>query len=267
LLTKFHYLNTVISNLINEIVADLYKKAGEGIVCYKRIADILTYVIKRKPIYFPRDLEKDVMWISTVDKVRRLFNFINIIQEKYVASMLDHYKSALDHAKGIISLSKTRYIILCDAFSLTEALYFAVIFRRKIRFITALINPGGNTLTFKYLMSASSGMPFEEATHSKIAKYLKEFFGAKDHNVFREIDQAVHRLQDVNKNYVASELYSITTRLSNGIRNVMESYKASLILLSDHGYDIDCIGSVCSLKHCWENKASLSTLAPLLIIG
>jgi len=259
----------VLSNKVGEIVDEITKKTNvRGENLYTLIMDLISQAFYSTSIFYDDNLEANVLWRDVVLAIKELIDLINKIQNRYMTLLPKLYSIALDRLKSVVLLSKTIYVIFCDALSLIEAIYFAITFRERLRFITILINPGGNTLTYKYIISTILGESINDLTLETISKYISLSLNAKDYAVFREIDKAVHELNEVTKEHLIARMFTNVRSLTDKINYLMEDYNATIIVLADHGYDIKKIESGhYTLEHRWKTLKSLSIIAPIIVVG
>jgi hypothetical protein len=164
------------------------------------------------------------------------------------------------------------YVVLCDCLSLTEFLYLIYVFRENVEPDQALcaVNPSGKTSTFKYLARYYLGI--EEAPDSlamsKIAEGIKKKFNCSGCYLFHEIDDFVHKTWD-NKFRTFDELSDCMFHLADKLAvKIQDLQPASILILSDHGYDTVNEGGKWFLTHKWDARFSLlSPLAPILLVG
>ncbi|MHA1664975.1 MAG: hypothetical protein ACTSVW_04005 [Candidatus Njordarchaeales archaeon] len=271
-MTNFNYfifIKTIINNKFYDIISDIKRKINyKDEELYKFIIDLIMQVVNNKTIYTQRNLEMDVQWRDTIKAFREYLDTIEDITNRYIASIYKLYRDVLDGLRAEITSSNVCYVILCDALSIIEAIYLVLAHEKNFRYATTLINPGGNTETYKYLASLITDEQFESLTLPVISRYVKRFLNAKDCIVFRDIDETVHQIEkgEVDSSFLLRILYRNASRLYNKIKNLIDIYDASVVLMSDHGYDIvHLYNDKYSLKHSWKGVKSISNLAPVII--
>ncbi len=120
--------------------------------------------------------------------------------------------------------------------------------------IRAVINPRGNTAEFKNAVG--------EETMRKIA----ERYGLQ---LIKGLDEKVHQMFN---NPMRTELLirSMEENLLRHAINILEhdlKREMKLLIIADHGYDIECEGEMCRLCHGTEcKKQKLSLIIPLIVI-
>jgi hypothetical protein len=213
---------------------------------------------------------KDVRFRCTMDSLREFFENAFRIHDNYRASLraLAHemYSRGLSHLKLHDETAKTtKYVLLCDGMSMVEALYIA--YRLRPSFIGVILNPGGITETYKLILEPRAY--FEQnrqITLDTIAQRMAEELGAKEYYVFREFDERIHSGRIVRASDAIDLMYDVTVMLANKLEYLRREYNATILVLSDHGYDvIPESGSIYRFDHRWRPR-SLSILSPLLVI-
>jgi hypothetical protein len=213
---------------------------------------------------------KDVRFRCTMSSMREFFENAFRIHENYKASLSvlarEMYNRGLLHLKLRSETTRTtKYILLCDGMSMVEALYIA--YRLRPSFIGVILNPGGITETYKLVLKPRAY--FEQDRHitlNTIAQRIAEELGAKEYYVFREFDEWIHSGRIVGASDAIDLMYDVTLRLTNKLEYLRREYNATILVLSDHGYDvIPEAGSIYRFDHRWRPR-SLSILSPLLII-
>ncbi len=162
----------------------------------------------------------------------------------------------------------SRYVVVCDGLSIIDATYIAYRFKRENMepFIIPLINPGGATETFKFILEPRSYLKGYNLTLNDIARVIAEKMRAKDSIVFRGYDETIHKLKNVDAAEIVRTMYGLASSLYNKITHLKKEYNSCVVVLSDHGYDvIESSGGLYDVNHFWSPK-SLSVIAPLLII-
>jgi len=252
-------------------VCELYTQAlqslkhiGEHRRAYEVIFNIVHYNILGAFLTDP-GLSRDVRFIKFLGVLNSFLERIFEVHGKYRASISSIARNVFDgvlhllrHVKGL------RHVVFCDGMSLVEALHIA--YRMKASFINVVINPGGVTETYKFLLGAeeyAARQPRLEEIVSAIAKRAEATY-----TIFRDYDEAVHRLEGsegVEPQLVVDEMYSATLRLEAALSRLKRE-GAAVVLLSDHGYDVVPLASgKFKTVHKWSPR-SLSIIAPVLII-
>jgi len=234
---------------------------------YSVIFEIFHQAVHGKPLLL-RDLRKDVRLLSTLNLAKEFLDFVSETVNNYSASL-----SALTREvfrKAFMELDKLprnlpRYVIVCDGFSVIDATYIALAIKREgiKSFVAPLINSGGVTETYKFLLEPHVYLQGADLTLEDVARRIAEKIDAKVSVVFGDYDKTIHQLKDVEIGKIMDTMYKLTLRLYGEIIRLRNSI---VIVLSDHSYDIVERGAgLYETKHSWSPR-SLSVVAPLLII-
>jgi hypothetical protein len=212
----------------------------------------------------------DVRFRCTMDYVRELLEYAFRIHSDYRAGLSvlarEMYNRSLSSIKLRGGTTKTtRYLLLCDGMSMVEALYIA--YRLRPSFIGVILNPGGVTETYKLILEPHAYFKQDrQITLNDIAQRIAGELGAEGYYVFREFDERIHSGRIVRASDAIDLMYGVTLKLANKLEYLRKEYNATILVLSDHGYDvIPEAGSVYRLDHRWRPR-SLSILSPLLVI-
>jgi len=212
----------------------------------------------------------DVRFRCTMDYMRELLEHAFRIHSNYKASLnvltREMYNRSLLNLKLRGGTTKTtRYLLLCDGMSMVEALYIA--YRLRPSFIGVILNPGGVTETYKLILEPHAYFKQDrQITLIDIAQHIAEELGAKEYYVFREFDEKIHSGRIMRASDAIDSMYSVTLKLANKLEYLRKEYNATILVLSDHGYDvIPEAGSIYKFDHHWRPR-SLSILSPLLVI-
>jgi hypothetical protein len=218
----------------------------------------------------PESPLKDVRFRCTMDSLGEFFENAFRIHDNYRASLgvlaREMYNTGLLHLKLRGETTKTtKYILLCDGMSMTEALYIA--YRLRPSFIGVILNPGGITEMYKLILEPRAYFEQDrQITLNTIAQRIAEELGAEEYYVFREFDERIHSSRIVRASDAIDLMYSVTLRLANKLEYLKRGYNATILVLSDHGYDvIPEAGSIYRFDHHWRPR-SLSILSPVLVI-
>jgi len=166
---------------------------------------------------------------------------------------------------------KKPYVVLCDCLSLPEYVYIYDRFSKSIRLDGLLysINPGGVTRTYEYLTSTILKSQEEEMTMPTLGEALKIRFKATGYTVVRGIDELVHKTQYEkfpSTSDMAVSLYRAIEDIAFKISILSEDY--TVLVLSDHGYDVSLEPDGYSLFHMFTGEgACLSLFSAILVVG
>jgi hypothetical protein len=213
---------------------------------------------------------RDVRFRCTMDYMRELLEHAFRIHSNYKAGLdalaREMYNRSLLNLKLRGGTTKTtRYLLLCDGMSMVEALYIA--YRLRSSFIGVILNPGGITETYKLILEPHTYFKQEgQVTLNDIAQHIAEKLGAKEYYVFRDFDERIHSGRIMRASDAVDSMYNVTLKLANKLEYLRKEYNATILVLSDHGYDvIPEAGSIYKFDHHWR-PGSLSILSPLLVI-
>jgi rhodanese-related sulfurtransferase len=231
---------------------------------YEVIFNIVHYGVIGVFITDP-ELYRDARFIGFLNVTKNFLKKIFEIHDKYRTSIFNIAHNVFDgvlhllkHAKGF------RYVVFCDGMSIVEALYIA--YKMRAGFINVIINPGGVTETYKFLLGAEEYMA-RQPRLEEIVSAIARRAGAS-YIIFRGYDEVIHRLESsegVEPWLIIDEMYNATLRLEVALSRLKRE-GATIVLLSDHGYDVVPLASgKFKTLHRWSSK-SLSIIAPVLII-
>jgi len=259
LIDKFHDLLNVLAQRID---------LSDDKEAYSVIFEIFHQAVHGKPLLL-RDLRKDVRFLSALNLAREFLNLVNETVDNYSASL-----SALAQEvfrKALMELDRRprslpRYVIACDGLSVIDATYIAFIVKKEGMkpFVAPLINPGGVTETYKFVLEPHAYLQGANLTFKDIARRIAEKINARYFVVFVDYDKAIHQLKDVEVSNIVDTMYRLTLGLYSEIAQLRNSI---IVVLSDHSYDIvERDAGLYETKHSW-NPRSLSVVAPLLVVG
>ncbi len=263
---------TVLVNTLNDIYGCLkqdLKHVSDDREVYGALFNILHYLVSgSSPTQEPP--LGDVRFRCTMDYVRELLEYAFRIHNDYRAGLSvlarEMYNRSLSNLKLRGGATKTtRYLLLCDGMSMVEALYIA--YRLRPSFIGVILNPGGVTETYKLILEPHAYFKQDgQITLNDIAQRIAGELGAEGYYVFRDFDERIHSGRIVRASDVIDLMYGVTLKLANKLEYLKREYNATILVLSDHGYDVmPEAGSVYKLDHRWRPR-SLSILSPLLVI-
>jgi hypothetical protein len=165
----------------------------------------------------------------------------------------------IEEAKQIITNWKgSRYLV--DNLGLPEIyeiLRYSEQLGRNINLarIIVFINPWGNTAAFK--------LAFDESSMKEIARnYVTDFIRGQDelvHEVFGKFMNI--------KDLISSMNNKLKTNIIHLIKHDLEIKDNELLIMADHGYDIECENAMCRLCHGSScAKPIFSLITPLVIV-
>jgi hypothetical protein len=206
--------------------------------------------------------------------------FVEVLEvaRKFLDSIYDMYDKLRDCAPDIASdvfndvltqlghAEKPKYFVFCDGMSIREALHLAD--RLGAKYIKIIINPAGVTETYKFILGAREYVT-KQPNLDEVIRRIAERAGAP-YNVFvfREYDESIHQIEGsegLDPRSIVEKMYSITQKLELKMRSLKRE-GATIVLLSDHGYDVVPVGSgKFRTQHRW-NLRSLSILAPVMVV-
>ena len=208
---------------------------------------------------------KDARLTGLVDVTKKFLKIIFELYDRYVASLTNIASGIYDVALSYFKSNK-KYILFCDGMSIIEAFYIAYK-ARSINFIGAVINPGGVTETYKFIIRPHKYLAGSSRLEEIISQIARET-NAK-YLIFRDYDDTIHRIENsegLDPQVIIDEIYNITSRLEAKL-DLLRKEGATIMLISDHGYDaIPLISGKFKLQHKWDQHA-LSIIAPILILN
>lgn len=162
-----------------------------------------------------------------------------------------------------------RYVIICDALGIHDFLLLTYEFGGRVRPMFA-INPGGKTKTFEYMVKQCPILrrtyirEVDEPSLALIAKIVAQHIGASSER-YDDFDKCVHFTSTKDFRGLVTTLYRPLEKLLTKVKIYLNS-GFTVLMLADHGYDINPINF--TLYHGWTSRAglSLSILAPLLVV-
>lgn len=200
-----------------------------------------------------------------IESMRRISEKGLTISGGSILYMIEKVESALK------TREKKPYVVLCDCLSLPEYIYLYDRFSKRIHLDGLLysINPGGVTKTYEYLTSILLKSRLEKMTMSTVGEILKNKFKAAGSTVERGVDELVHRTQHEkfpSTLDMAISLYRVVEDIAFKIAILSEDY--TILVLSDHGYDVSFEPDGYSLFHMFTGEqACLSLFSATLIVG
>jgi len=260
-----------ISEWITNAACDLYRqllRSLQHINDYKRAYEVifntLHYNVTGKFLTDPT-LSKDVRFIDVLSTTRDFFENIFEMYDEYRANVSNIARDVFDGVLYLLRHPKRfKHVVFCDGMSMVEALYIA--YKLRAGFINVVINPGGVTETYKFLLGAEEYMA-KQLNLEEVVNAIAKRAGAL-YTIFREYDETIHRIEDsegLEPSSIVEEMYIISSRLEAMIDRLKKE-KTTIVLLSDHGYDVvPAVPGKFKTQHRWSPR-SLSIIAPITII-
>ncbi len=163
------------------------------------------------------------------------------------------------------------FLILCDCLALPEYAFILTEFAHKLSSsdILFMINPGGKTKTFEFLAGNYLNVDYSrELSLEDIASGLARKLNCSGYTLFREMDMLIHKFERIG----FTSIRSMVEAFHGGISSLIASIKALLtshtvLLLTDHGYDVMTKDGRIYPYHKWTGESSLSIIAPALVLG
>lgn len=262
--TSIDKLHEILIVLVRYINADNYENV------YKIIFELFYRAVYNKP-FLLKNLHKDVRLFNVLQYTKKLMDYISNVAYRHCADLHIIAQEIFRRAYAFleeIPKSSPRYVIFCDGISIIDTTYIAYRLKKEHMepFIALLINPGGVTETYKFIFEPHSYLQGTNITLNDIAHKIARSISARDTIVFRDYDEAIHQLRDVHSTDIIDKMYGLTSRLYNKIIQLKNEFNGTVLLLSDHGYDIiEKNMNLYEVKHFWRPH-SLSIVASLLII-
>lgn len=240
---------------------------------YKEVFEIFFQAIKGKPFLLNRDLYRDARLREVLSSVKELLKAITSAISEHSASVLPLAGNMLRKAQRRLNMlpgDRPRYVVACDGLSIIDATYIASRLKKESvdPFMTPMINPGGYTETYKFILKTFNYISGDRITLDTIVRDVAGVVHAKYYTVFRGYDKAIHELNNVPAIKIIDAMYELTSRLYSEIVRLRRDFNGAVMVLSDHGYDVvagDGAG-LYKVVHRWGPN-SFSVIAPLLVIG
>jgi len=261
LIDEFHSLINMLPRYID---LDKHKEI------YKIIFEIFYQAVNRRTLLL-KNLCKDVRLSRILQHVRRTLNIVSGIIDRRVANIQTLAHEMLRRAYIVLAEvpeNTPKYVIVCDGLSIVDAVYIAFRLKKENMepFVAPLINPGGITETYKFILEPRSYLQYGNLTLNVIAHSIAKKICAKDAIVFRGYDDYIHRLRNIHAVNIINTMYSLTSKLYSKIAWMKSEFNGMIMLLSDHGYDVIAEDvNMCKVEHCWRPRA-LSVIASLLVV-
>jgi len=242
---------------------------------YKLILETFYQAIDYKQSLLGKDLRKDIRLLRMLDSARKFLDTITEVEEKYGASVPALVRETFRRARAVLANVPEdipRYVIICDGLSIIDMIYIVTRLRKELEknsmkgfFVAPLINPGGVTETYKFILEPHIYLYNGSLTLDDIAKNITKQLLAKEYIVFREYDRLLHQLKSVHVNTIVDTMFKLTSELYNKILHLKKEFHSVVVLISDHGYDIVTGDGMYKIEHFWRPR-SLSIIASLAIV-
>ena len=258
----------VINNRIDDLRTQLRKSlqhVNEDGHAYEIIFNVLHYGVTERG-FLTQMLSEDPRFVEVLGVARKFLNNIYDMYDKLrdcapdiASDVFNDVLTQLGHAK------KPKYFVFCDGMSIREALHLADELGAK--YIRTIINPAGVTETYKFILNAREYVAKRPSLDETIRR-IAEGAGASRYIIFREYDETIHQIEGsegLDPRSIVEKMYSITRKLELTMYSLKRE-GATIVLLSDHGYDVVPVGSgKFKTQHRW-NLRSLSILAPVMVV-
>jgi len=257
----------VVNNGIDDLRTQLRKSLqhiNEDRRTYEIIFNILHYGVTGGEFLTQR-LSEDPRFVEVLGVARKFLNNIYDMYDKLrdcasdiTSEVFNDVLTQLGHAK------KPKYFVFCDGMSIREALHLAD--RLGAKPMKNIINPAGVTETYKFILGAREYVA-KQPNLDEVIRRIAEGAGAP-YIIFREYDETIHQIEGsegLDPRSIVKKMYSITRKLELRMYSLKRE-GATIVLLSDHGYDVVPVGSgKFRTQHRW-NLRSLSILAPVMVV-
>ncbi len=237
---------------------------------YKIIFEVFHQAAHRKPLLL-KNLHKDARLLSVLQYARKFLDHVSELADKRNINIHALAQEMLRRAYTVlaeVSKNNSKYVIICDGMSITDAIYIAYRLKKEHMepFIFPLINPGGITETYKFILEPHDYLLNASLSLKNIAYSIARKVHAKNAIVFREYDYSIHRLRNVRVIDIINTMYSLTSKLYSKVIHLKSEFNGVIMLLSDHGYDVIVKDvDLYEVEHRWRPH-SLSVIASLLVI-
>jgi len=263
---------SMVINEFNEFLADLsrYIDSDNYEYDYRIIFELFYQISYGKP-FLLKNLYKDARLSNLFRRAKKLIDYIDDVARRLYANFDAIAREILRKVYAVLEelpQKNPRYVILCDGLSIIDSAYIAYRLRkRSIEFFAALlINPGGVTETYKFILEPYIYMQNINVSLNDIARILAEKVGAKSAVVIRDYDESIHRLKMMRNTDVVTQMYKLTSRLYDKIVQLKSEFNGVVIIFSDHGYDIlEGDSGLYEVNHSWKSR-SLSIVSSILVI-
>ena len=257
----------MINNGIDSLRTQLRKSLqhiNEDSRAYEIIFNVLHYSVTERD-FLTQSLSVNPRFVEVLEVARKFLDSLYDMYDKLrdcapdiASDVFNDVLTQLGHAK------KPKYFVFCDGMSIREALYLAD--RLGAKYIKTIINPAGVTETYKFILGAR-GYVTKQPNLDEVIKRIAEGAGAQ-HIVFREYDEAIHQMEGpegLDPRSIVEKMYSITQKFESRMYSLKRE-GATIVLLSDHGYDVVPVGSgKFRTQHRWDVR-SLSILALVMVV-
>jgi hypothetical protein len=262
-----HAVSTLINNSVYNLHMQLLKSLqyiSDDRRAYETIFNILYYSVTGRPLTEAK-LSGDPRFVDVLSTSKKFLDNILRIYDKYGACIPNIASEVFDSVLYFLKRSKgLKHFVFCDGMSITEALYLAG--KLGANSINVIINPGGVTETYKFILGPGEYMAKQPNLDAVVGTIAKK--AGASHTIFREYDETIHKIggsEGLDPRSIVEKMYNITLRLESTIHSLKKE-GVTVVLLSDHGYDVVSVDSgKFKTQHRWGPR-SLSILAPVMII-
>jgi len=263
---------SMVMNELNEFLAALsrYIDSDDYKYVYKIVFELFYQAAYDKP-FLLKNLHKDVRLSNLLRYAKNLIDYVNDVVRRHYADLHIVAQEILRMVYAVLEelpRKNPRYVILCDGLSIIDSTYLIYRMRKRLMkpFAALLINPGGATETYKFILEPHTYIQNINVSLNDVARVVAEKVSAKDAVIFRDHDEAIHRLKMIHGTDIVDQMYKLTSRLYDKIIQLKNEFNGIVMLFSDHGYDVVERGSdLYEVNHFW-GPHSLSIIASILVI-
>jgi len=264
-------LQNTVSLMIEEIKRRDKMLGSEPKRSYSLLLKVLLHALGVD--HFP-EIENNILFSGLVNTVHRLVADINsVIQHRFAEASL-YIKDSIMTLEQRKHSARPLYLILCDAFSITEYMFMIHMFRGLVQAEETFcaVNPSGKTKTFEHLANEYLNIetaPFsEELTMKKVGDGLRLKLGAYGYAVFRDFDRLIHWGGEYqNLDEMINNLFKVSMKLCR-ISQKWLTNKYDVLIMADHGYDVIKKNDLWKLTHRWiKGELCVSPFVPFLSLA
>jgi len=263
---------SMVINEFNGFLTDLnrYIDSNDYEYVYKIIFE-LYYQVAYGKSFLLKNLYKDVRLSNLLRCAKKLIDYVDDVARRHYADLDAVARETLRRVYAVLEelpQRNPRYVILCDGLSIIDSTYIVYRLRKKLMepFAALLINPGGATETYKFILESYAYMQNTIFSLNDVARRVAEKISAKDAVVPRDHDESIHRLKMMRNTDIVDQMYKLTSRLYDKIVQLKREFNGVVMLLSDHGYDIvERDSGLYDVYHSWKPH-SLSIISSILVI-
>jgi len=263
---------SMVINEFNRFLTDLsrYIDSDNYEYVYRIIFELFYQVAYGKP-FLLKNLYKDVRLSNLLRCAKKLIDYVDDVARRHYADLDAIAREILRRVYAVLEelpQKNPRYVILCDGLSIIDTTYIVYRLRKRLMepFVALLINPGGVTETYKFILEPYAYMQNVNVSLNDVARRVAEKVSAKGAVVLRDHDESIHRLKMMRNTDIVDQMYKLTSRLYDKIVQLKSEFNGVVMLLSDHGYDIvERDPDLYEVNHSWKPH-SLSIISSILII-